>query len=269
MHPVPPGIYQFKNINGTDSYIGSTKDLFYRCFNQHKNHAFTNTNRHRLFYKSVLKKGWSSFNLKILSVTPNYSHLFAEQNPEYTLTEKDLLILRYLTSYELTIAEQLYLDSYKPTLNGSLLANWSTYNVGSSGYVRSDELNDELSLSFLNRKFTKETRSLHRINKTGKKLSETIKAKILKGQGGIAIDLVSFNSKNEGTLCAEAVIKFKTNTLLAKELKISLRTVNRWLDDNKIHSTLSLKYPRVKLVMPTSVESVSAENYLQWLNTEK
>jgi hypothetical protein len=173
--------------------------------------------------------------------------------------------LRYLTSYELTIAEQLYLDSYKPTLNSSLLANWSSYNIGSSGYIRSDELNDDLSLSFLNRKFTKETRSLHRINKTGKKLSETIKAKILKGQGGIAIDLESFNSKNE----VEAVIKFKTKTLLAKELNISLRTVNRWLDDKKIHSTLSLKYPRIKLVMPTSVESVTAENYLQWLNSEK
>jgi REP element-mobilizing transposase RayT len=89
--PGPPGIYQFKHINGTDSYIGSTKDLFYRCFNQHKNHAFTNTNRHRLFYKSVIKNGWRrspSFNLKILSITPDHSHLFVEQNPDNTITEK-------------------------------------------------------------------------------------------------------------------------------------------------------------------------------------
>jgi group I intron endonuclease len=235
----PPGIYQF--LIGSDSYIGSTKDLFKRCFIQHKNHAFTHTNKHKLFYNKVVSHGWKSFNLNILSLVPNHVRLFAEHKPDYIMTERDLLILLDLTSYELTIAEQLHLDYYKPTLNVNHLANWSTYNTGATGYIRSDELNDEISLSFLNRSFTEYTKELHRKNNTGKKLSELTKAKISKGHGGLAVNLVNVNSNN-------AIVEFKTNTLLSKELNISLRTVNRWLDDNKIHSTRSLKYPRVKIM---------------------
>lgn len=226
---------------GSDSYIGSTKGLFKRCFIQHKNHAFTHTNKHKLFYNKVVRHGWKSFNLNILSLVPNHVRLFAEHNPDYIITERSLLILLDLISYELTIAEQLHLDYYKPTLNVNHLANWSTYNTGATGYIRSDELNDDLSLSFLNRSFTEYTKELHRKNNTGKILSEITKAKISKGHGGVAINLVNVNSNN-------SIVEFKTKTLLSKELNISLRTVNRWLDDNKIHSTRSLKYPRVKIM---------------------
>jgi len=67
-----------------------------------------------------------------------------------------------LISYELTIAEQLQLDFYKPTLNVNTLANWSSYNTGSTGYIRTDDLNDVLSLSFLNRSFSEYIRDLHK-----------------------------------------------------------------------------------------------------------
>jgi len=234
-----PGIYQF--IRDSDSYIGSTKDLYRRCFIQHKNQVFINTNKHKLFYNMVVRHGWDSFKLNILFLVPNHVKLFSESNPNYIITEEELLVLMDLISYELTIAEQLQLDFYKPNLNGSSLANWSSYNTGSTGYIRSDELNDELSLSFLNRNFSDYTKELHRKNRTGKVLDEHTKSKISKGHGGLVVYLVDINSNSK-------IIEFKTKTLLSKELKISMRTINRWLDDNKIHSTHSLLYPKVKIM---------------------
>lgn len=50
-----PGIYQF--LLGSDSYIGSTKDIYNRCFIQHKNRAFTAQNRHKKFYSLVVNNG--------------------------------------------------------------------------------------------------------------------------------------------------------------------------------------------------------------------
>lgn len=48
-----PGIYLF--CNGKDSYLGSSKDLFTRCFTQHKNNAFTKKSIHKKFYSNVVK----------------------------------------------------------------------------------------------------------------------------------------------------------------------------------------------------------------------
>ena len=52
-----PGIYQF--VLGFDSYIGSsaTKDIYNRCFIQHKNIAFTAQNKHKKFYSLVVNNG--------------------------------------------------------------------------------------------------------------------------------------------------------------------------------------------------------------------
>ena len=50
-----PGIYQF--TLASDSYIGSTKDIYNRCFIQHKNRAFTSQNKHKKFYTLVEKNG--------------------------------------------------------------------------------------------------------------------------------------------------------------------------------------------------------------------
>jgi len=73
-----------------------------------------------------------------------------------------------LNLYELTIAEnlQVYIDTIKPTLNESIYANWSSYNKGSTGYIKSKTSNDKLSMSFLNRTFDKSTIELHRTLKT-------------------------------------------------------------------------------------------------------
>lgn len=70
---------------------------------------------------------------------------------------------------------------------------------------------------------------------------EATKLKIFKWSDGIAVYLIEVNSNNEKI---DALRKIKV--LLSKELKISIITINRWLDDNKVHSTRSLKYPKAK-----------------------
>ncbi len=233
-----PGIYQF--LLGSDSYIGSTKDIYNRCFIQHKNRAFTAQNRHKKFYSLVVNNGWSKFTLNILNLTPNHINVFSEKFPNDILTAKDLQILQYLNYYELTLTEQIYLDLFKPSLNTSLLDNWSTYNIGSKGYIRTKKANENLSLAFLNRSFTFGTKELHRKNNSGKILSELTKAKMSKSSGGVNVKLIDINSNN-------SIIEFKNKSLLAKELNISLRTVTRWIEDGKVHSTHSIKYPKVRL----------------------
>jgi len=47
------GIYIF--VNGKNSYLGSSQNLFNRCFVKHKNKAFTNTSKHTKFYSNVVK----------------------------------------------------------------------------------------------------------------------------------------------------------------------------------------------------------------------
>jgi hypothetical protein len=44
-------------------------------------------------------------------------------NPNYILDKKEYNSLLDLTLFELTIAEQVYIDSLKPSLNGSIYAN--------------------------------------------------------------------------------------------------------------------------------------------------
>lgn len=62
-----------------------------------------------------------------------------------------------------------------------------------------------------------------------------------KSHGGVPVNLLDVYT-NE-------IIVFKNKSLVAKELNISLRTVGRWIIDGKTHSTLSLKYPKVKLMI--------------------
>ena len=146
--------------------------------------------------------------------------------------------MQLLTSYELTVIEQIYLDTFNPSLNSRLLANWSSYNAGPKGYIRTSEANGKLSLAFLNRRFSIDTKELHRKNNTGKKLSSLIKSKMSTSARGVTVKLIDVSSNN-------SIVVFKNKSLLAKELNISLRTVNRWLEDGKINSTHSIKYPKV------------------------
>lgn len=235
-----PGVYQF--TIGSESYVGSTKNIYNRCFIQHKNQAFTNTKKHKLFYTRVVKHGWKDFSFNLLCTLPNHVEVFFEKFPDTILTEKEILFLEMLTTYETTWMEQLYLDYLKPKLNGSLLANWSTYNKGSTGYVRTKKMNDRLSLSFLNRTFSNKTKELQKIRNTGKVLSKNIKLKISKGSGGIPVKLIDINNNSQ-------VIEFKNKSLLAKELNISLRTVSRRIKDGKFNSTKSMKFSKVKLML--------------------
>ena len=107
-----------------------------------------------------------------------------------------------------------------------MLANWSTYNVGAKGYIRTNKANENLSLAFLNRNFSLETKELHRRNNTSKTVSELTKEKMSKSSGGVSVKLIDISSNN-------SIIEFKNKSLVAKELNISLRTVSRWIKDGK------------------------------------
>lgn len=231
------GIYLF--VNGKDSYLGSSKDLFRRCFIEHKNKSITSTSKHRKFYNNVVTNSWNLFTLYILELTPNHLELFVKLNPNYVLNFDEYLILILLNLYELTIAEQVYIDTIKPTLNGSLYANWSSYNKGSTGYIKSKTSNDKLSMSFLNRTFDDSTIELHRKNRTGKFLSVETRQKIALSNKGKSVILVDINANKE--------IQFDSILSLSRELLISARTINRWALDKKIHKTKSLKYPLIQI----------------------
>lgn len=146
-----------------------------------------------------------------------------------------------LSVYELTIAEQIYINIIQPSLNNNLFANWSTKNKGSKGYIKTDKSKESISLSLLNRTYSLETVELHRKNNTAKKLTAETKkkmseAKLSKGKSVILIDVIKNNE-----------IKFNTLSSLSKELKISSRTINRWAIDGKIYKTKSLVYPIIKI----------------------
>lgn len=121
------GIYLFSS--GENSYLGSSKDLFKRCFTQHKNNAFTQTSKHSKFYNNVvtnsscLWRGRSIFTLYILDLTPNHIEIFAKLNPNHIITKTEYNYLQDLTLYELTIAEQIYMDIIQPSLNSNIYAN--------------------------------------------------------------------------------------------------------------------------------------------------
>lgn len=102
-----------------------------------------------------------------------------------------------LNLYELTIAEQVYIDTIKPTLNESIYVNWSSYNKVSTAYIKSKTSNDKLSMSFLNRTFDKSTIELHRKTRTGKFLSVETKQKIALSNKGKSVILVDINANKE------------------------------------------------------------------------
>ena len=108
-----PGIYKFTALplyGGEDTYLGSTKNIYQRCYVQHKNQAFNNTNKHLLFYNKVIQNSWESFELSILAIIPDYCKEFIKLYPEFDLSKNDIIILSDLITLELTIAEQIYLN---------------------------------------------------------------------------------------------------------------------------------------------------------------
>jgi hypothetical protein len=71
--------------------------------------------------------------LFILELTPNHVELFLKLNPFYVLNLNEYEILKLITTYELTIAEQVYLDKIQPNLNQNIYSNLSSYNKGAKG----------------------------------------------------------------------------------------------------------------------------------------
>jgi hypothetical protein len=74
-------------------------------------------------------------------ITPNFYKLFLSLNPNYICSKGELQILIALTQFMPRVLEQIYLDHYKPELNGNKLKNyqvifnflnWSSSSLSSS-----------------------------------------------------------------------------------------------------------------------------------------
>jgi hypothetical protein len=87
---------------GINSYLGSSQNLFNRCFVDHKNKAFTNTSKHTRFYNNVVKYTWNAFTLYILELIPNHIELFVKLNPYYVLNFNEYKLLSLLNLYKIT-----------------------------------------------------------------------------------------------------------------------------------------------------------------------
>ena len=171
-------------------YCGSSTDLWERCSVGHKNHAFSSSYRHPLFYAVVVEHGWEYFNLEVITTMPDYAKEFSNLHPEAILSPSDMALLELLTRYELTVVEQSYLDSLgsaKNGLNGNPWANASFKNLGATGMVRDETFRTTVSLAHQDRVFSEDTISLHRANMTGKILSPETRANMSSSYGGVGV----------------------------------------------------------------------------------
>jgi hypothetical protein len=98
-------------------------------------------------------------------------------------------------------------------------------------------------LSFLNRSYNQATIELHRKNRLGTFIPESVKKKMsdshLRIKNKKQIILIDVNTGNK--------VFFDTIAALRRELLISDRTIRIWALDGKTHKTKSLKYPLIKI----------------------
>jgi hypothetical protein len=77
--------------------------------------------KHTRFYNNVVKNTWNAFTLYILELIPNHIELFVKLNLYYVLNFNEYKLLSLLNLYEITIAEQIYMDLIQPTLNNNFI----------------------------------------------------------------------------------------------------------------------------------------------------
>lgn len=195
-------------------------DLENRLDDQHRPRGLNpnQTYRHRLLYGEVIEHGWEHFDLHILAVVRHHTALFLEANPG-TLTTEQVDILVVLDRYELTIAEQAYMDTIQPSLNIAPFANASFPNLGGTGLARDLDFKTIVSLAHQGREVLETTIERHRLNQTGKKLSESTRSKMSANNMGVQVAV-----KDEDT---GSVIIYSTKSKASSVLGISIRTITR------------------------------------------
>jgi group I intron endonuclease len=221
-----PGIYWLYSIlPENSSYIGHTTNLYQRLTN-HKNYALKEFKRHPKLYNYINKYGWEVMEIRVITLLSNSELLFRNLYPNYNLTDDQIKVLNQLTKYELLITEQYCIDILKPSLNLDLIVNvGGLTNKGASGYVVPEEELFKRSQNLMGRTFSEETIKLIKDKMTGRILSKETRDKMSLSSGGVKVYLYSSDYKSK--------VEYNTKSELASNLNISLRTLNRRLEDSK------------------------------------
>lgn len=166
---------------------------------------------------------------------------FAQLYPDSLNLEVTDPLLR-LDKYVITLVEQSYLDTLKPTLNSAPHANASFPNLGATGVVRDEMFKQIASLAHQGRVFTEATLDLHRLNMTGKQFSLETRAKMSATKLGKTTVQITNHDTSE-------VTAFTTKSAAATHLGISVRTLGRWASDSTaIHVTKSNSRVSVSII---------------------
>ncbi|KAG1474986.1 hypothetical protein G6F56_000003 [Rhizopus delemar] len=221
-----PGIYWlYSTLPENNSYIGHTTNLYKRLTN-HKNYALTELNRHPKLYNYINKYGWGVMEIRVITLLSNSELLFRNLYPNYNLTNDQIKVLNKLTKYELLITEQYCIDNLNPDLNLDLIVNvGGLTNKGASGYVVPEKELLRRSQNLMGRTFSEETIKLIKDKMTGKVVSPETRDKMSLSSGGVKVYLYSFDYKSK--------VEYNTKSKLASDLNVSLRTLNRRLEDGK------------------------------------
>lgn len=150
---------------------------------------------------------------------PDHVLLFTALSPG-RVTDTELDRLRVLNAYELTIVEQSYMDTIKPSLNIAPHANASFPNLGATGVIRDERFKNNLSILYQGRSFLDSTVELHRLNQTGNKRSQRTRDKMSANNAGVQISV-------EDKLTGKVTV-YSTKSEASKVLGISMRTLSRW-----------------------------------------
>jgi hypothetical protein len=154
-----------------------------------------------------------------MALVPNHLSAYLILNPGQTLTSQEQEILETLSLYHLTFVEQFFIDTLNPTLNSEKLANASSYNLGATGVVRSEEFREGVSLAHLGRVYNETTINLHRNNMLGTTMNDATRTKMSESAGGVTTYIMD--------IATSQVSQYDTKSAAAQVLGISLRTLTR------------------------------------------
>jgi len=154
-----------------------------------------------------------------MAILPNHIINFNIEHKEVILTPFDLKLLKLLNLYHLTLVEQFFMDQLPNDLNISEFANAAINNTGSTGIIRSEDFKNNLSLSFLGRKYNNATRELHSNFKKNMVVSEATRLNMSNSSGGIICYVLN--------LSVPQIEVFPNISMATNALGISLRTFKR------------------------------------------
>ena len=197
-----PAVYVYKGIYGEEPcYVGASTRLTNRLTSHRSrinnwNKDYYNNNGSLIFYNSVLKHGWSNFQLGILE------YIDTSTRCEHNSNIKDVLLKR----------EQYYLNSINPSLNICKIAG-SPLGI-KHGIAFSKNLSEA--------RRGKKNKIVPKVNLKSKNVTAETRLKLSSRSQGIKVKIFD----NSNILISE----FSSMTSAAKFLGVSDRTISRILN---------------------------------------